>query len=247
MLLWPLLVAAILTKRLRHLSEDGEIEERDAHAREKIEDARRAFVVAVNRMLEATRRTRTIKREATEATLYAVREAVEQYVGLAGVVANLNEDGPPASHEMELARVSGRRGSDLLRAGHCAHRRNVSRIRTHYERERARLLGKLSELRAEEGNSLPPDACDEASEHECLSEARLEIYLRAGDLFSLLEDERASRLVAQLSDAEGSDSRRLQETKILARGPRSCGEEQCTNATRLIYTDPRRSTIFTQG
>jgi hypothetical protein len=247
-LLWPLVAAAILFKRLRHV-DAAVAEEPDAQVHARIEGARRAFAATVNQMLEAVRASRMIKREEIEQLLYALRDGAEQYVGLAGMEAEADVDAKPAAHEMELARISGRRGDDLLLAGRCAHRRNVSRLKALYERERSRLLQKLAELCALEGNSLlsnPDDAC--VAEQGKLPEARLEIYLRAVDLFSLLEDEQAARRAAQLMDAECSYLRRLRETNGQAEQAHAPGEERCTDhAPQLIYKDPLRATTFTQG
>lgn len=229
MLLWPMVCAAILVKRAR-LPEEGASDEQAVLAHGRIDDARRAFIIAVNFMLEAARRSRSLKRDETESLLYALREGVEQYVDLAGVKEHLDEQAAPAKHEMELARISGRRGRDLQVAGRCAHRRNVQRIRAHYERERSRLLRKLEELHALEDGRM--------------TEARLDVYLRAADLFSLLEDEGAARAASRLVDAECSRLRRASENSQA----RTSGEEPCTeNANPLSYKDPRRSTMFTQG
>lgn len=246
-LLWPLVAAAILFKRLRHV--DGATEEPYAPARARIEEAGHAFVISVNQMLEALRASRTIEREEMEHTLYALREGSEQYVGLAGMEMEAEAYDAPAAYEMELARISGRRGDDLLVAGRCVHRRNVSRVKALYERERSRLLRKLAGLRALEGSSIPSDSDDaKGAEQRRMSEARLEIYLRAVDLFSLLEDERAAQSAAQLMDAECLSLRRLLEMNVEAAQAHPTGEERCTDhAPRLIYKDPLGATTFTQG
>lgn len=230
MFLWPMTCAAILIRRARLLPEEDAAAETEALLHRRIDDARRAFIVAVNFMLDAVRRSRALKRDERERVLYALREGVEQYAGLAEIREHLDEEARPAKHEMELARISGRRGKDLLVAGRCAHRRNVSRIRAHYERERSRLLRKLAELQDFE------DA-DTAS-------ARLEIYMRAATLFSLLEDDEATREVTHLANAERARLRRASENNQA----RTSGEETCTeNANPLSYKGPLRSTMFTQG
>jgi hypothetical protein len=246
-LLWPLAAAAILTERLRHMNEQEAAE--DTSVRARVEDAGRAFLLSVNEMLEAERASCATKREAMEHTLYALRDGAEQYVELAGMQAEVYEEGAPAAHEMELARIAGYRGDDLLLAGRCAHRRNVSRVRTRYERERARLLRKLAELREEEGKSLTSRRNDAngAWQHR-MSEARLKVYMRAIDLFSLVEDEGAARSTAELMNAECAALRLLKvadEESVCTPSP---GEEKCTEQRhRLIYKDPLRATTFTQG
>jgi hypothetical protein len=235
---------------MRHVNESGATAELNARVRARVEEASRAFVVSVNKMLEAARASHTLKREAMERTLYALREDAQQYVGLAEIEADADEGASPEAFEMELARISGRRGDDLLVAGRCVHRRNVSRIKAHYESERSRLLEKLAELRAEEENRLPAysdDVC--RAERLEMAGARLEIYLRAIELFSLVEDERAARSAALLMDAECSTLRRLRETNLEAViAPHAPGEERCTeHAPQLTCKDPQRATTFTQG
>ena len=250
-LLWPLAATAILRKRLRHGHEDGE--GRDAYARvderveTRVKDATRAFIISVNRMLEAVRVSNTTGRETMEQTLYAIRESAEQYVGLAGIKARAYEYSTPAKHEAELARISGLRGDELLIAARCVHRRNVSRIHTHYKRERSRLLAKLAELRDVEGNTLSYVG-DDLAEAQRRSEARLEIYLRASALCSLVEDRGAAMSVSQLADAECLTLRRPGEREEAVGECPAAGEERCTeNASQLICKDPLRATTFTQG
>jgi hypothetical protein len=245
-LLWPLMAAAILAARLRHSDEVVAADDTNARLRAKVEEAGRALLLSVNELMETGR---AVKMETMEHTLYALRDGAEQYLELADMQAWINEDGSPAAHEMELARLSGRRGRDLQLAGICAHRRNVSRLHTRHARERARLLRKLSELRDDEGKSCPSQQ-DEASDARLLrmSEARLRVYARAARLFSLVEDEAAARSAAQLMDAEYATLRRLkvwEEENAHATFP---GEEQCTEHThKLIYKDPLRTTTLTQG
>lgn len=226
-LLWPFAAAAILVKQLRHVSERDGREEADSRVHARVEEAGRTLVISINNMLDVARAVRRTGTPSLEQTLYATRECAEQYVGLAEIVADADEDAAPAAREGELARISGRRGEDLAIAARCVHRRNVSRLRAHYQRARARLLGKLAELRAEEDSSLSAERY-ETDERRKMTEARLEIYLRAADLFSLLEDERAVRSAAKLFDAECAGLRRLRETDEAAIES-AYGEERCTD------------------
>lgn len=74
------------------------------------------------------------------------REVVECYVGLALAAREAHWDAAPDAREMELCRVAGRRGEDLLLAGRCVHRNNVARLRAHHARARVELLHTLSAL-----------------------------------------------------------------------------------------------------
>ncbi|HEX8748804.1 MAG TPA: hypothetical protein VF717_16645 [Pyrinomonadaceae bacterium] len=245
-LLWPLAAAAILIKRLRHKHWNDAVQERDERVHGRVEEAARAFAVSASRMLEAMHTQPQAARESMEQMLFALRESAGQYAWLAMMEAN--EGAPPAAHEAELARVSGLRGDDLLVAARCVHRRNVSRIKTNYQRERQRLLLKLAELRAEdEADSSYGRDGDCCSMRREAAESRLEIYLRAADLFSLLEDERAVRSTAKLIDAECLILRRLREAEDVAATLCGHGEERCTEHPQLILKDHLRATTFTQG
>ena len=241
-LLWPLLATAILLKRLRHTDENRATADPDS----RVEEAERAMVASVNKMLETARRA---KREEVEQTLYALREGVEQYAGLARAEACADPGAAPAAYEMELARISGRRGDDLMLAGRCVHRRNVNRLKAHYERERSRLLGKLAELRGQEdvhAEALPYSS--HSTERQKMSEARLEIYGRAADLFSLLEDESGARSVRRLLEAEFHCLQGHGEASAQAKDTRSFGDEICTEqASQTIYRHHPKATTFTQG
>lgn len=244
-LFWPLAAGAILFGRLRHVYEERATEEPCA----RIEETRRAFVVSVNKMLDVARNSRRTKREEMERTLYALRESAEQYVVLAVAETADDREAAPARYEMELARISGRRDDDLLVAGHCAHRRNILRIKARYERERSRMLDALTELRMEDGDSLASYLEDaDIAERKLMSEARLELYGRAVDLFSLLKDAGAAKIAARLLDVECSCLRRQKESNADAGQASDHGEERCTEHTpQLIYKDRPRETTFTTG
>lgn len=133
---------------------------------------------------------------------------------------------------MELCRVAGRRGDDLMLAGLCIHRRNVARINAHHERARAELVHMLAEVREiVDTNSLK--ARTSSSSMAPVSEAILKSYGRAIEMFSLLDDSGAAMSVARLLDAECARLRRL-ETVVAGEARSSCvipGEEPCATYT----------------
>jgi hypothetical protein len=79
--------------------------------------------------------------------LFAARECVERYSGLAHACAWTDASAGPSTREMELCRIAGRAGDDLLLAGRCVHRRNVTRLVAHRERARAELVRALLVVR----------------------------------------------------------------------------------------------------
>ncbi len=248
LLFWPLALIAILFRFNRHQVDEGSLDN-DTRAEAKIDESTRAFLRAVQKTLELARTPRAAAEE-VERTLYALRESMEQYVGLARSEAEEDSDGAPVKHEMELNRIAGRRGDDLIVAGRCVHRRNVARLIARRRRARTRLLHALAELRVEEGNSPDGDdaGMDAGSVRREMSEARLEIFNRAIDLLSLLDDTSAVACAARLMDAECSRLRRLQEANQEQAHASAFVEERCTeHRPQLIFRDRPRETTFSQG
>ncbi len=249
LLFWPLALIAILFRFNRHQVDEGRLDN-DTRAEAKIDESTRAFQRSVQKTLELARTPR-MRAEEVERTLYALRESMEQYVGLARSEAEEDLDGAPVKHEMELNRIAGRRGDDLIVAGRCVHRRNVARLIARRRRARTRLLHALAELRVEEGNSLVEAdgaGMDAGSVRREMSEARLEIFNRAIDLLSLLDDTSAVACAARLMDAECSRLRRLQEANQEQAHASAFVEERCTeHRPQLIFRDRPRETTFSQG
>jgi hypothetical protein len=141
---------------------------------------------------------------------------------------------------MELCRIAGRRGDDLLLAGRCLHRRNVARLLAHRERARSSLLHALAAVR---------ELMDEAAARKYATAARhasvaiLRFYGCAVNLLSLLEDEAAARATLRLLDAECARLRRLEAagTERSQEQP-PIGEEVCTpHAHPLAFTGPSQT------
>lgn len=245
-MLWPIAAAAILFNRLRHKDERGARHESHDGISARVEEARRALVNSINRMLEVVRNASLAKREEMELTLYTLRESAEQYAGLA-MVKSEDVGAAPLKHEMELARISGRRGDELLIAARCAHRRNRARTVARFERERSRMLRALMLLRADEGNH--QESYSDGAERVLrmqMSEARLQVYGRAFALFSLVGDKDAARSAANLLDAESARLQSLKNEDAL--GASDVGEERCIEQSpQLIYRDRPTETTFTRG
>ncbi|HYP52156.1 MAG TPA: hypothetical protein VEQ42_01370, partial [Pyrinomonadaceae bacterium] len=181
----------------------------------------------------------------------AARECVERYAGLAQAAACADADAPPSARELELCRIAGRRGDDLLLAGRCLHRNNFTRLVAHRERARQELLHALAELRDahpeatgdalaagpqssrvdSEGTRVGPESSRVASQRtlgESLSEALLQVFARAVELFSAFDDRRPALVVARLLDAECARLRRLQTSDSEHAPARDTEGELCT-------------------
>lgn len=238
MLLWPVAaVAAVFLARKRKGAEETERERAALGFEEKIEQATRRLLAMLFKVEEQARALPGRQGRRSERVAIVVRESVEKYVGLTLGSREASADAPPSESEMELSRLAGRTGDDLLLAGRCIHRRNVTRLLAHRERARADLLHALAELRELSADSSVPESNIMAARHA--SVAILRLYGHAVNLLSLLEDEDAARRVARLLDAECARLRRL-EAASPGRSQDACraeGEEQCTPPTpRLAFT-----------
>ncbi|HKQ50986.1 MAG TPA: hypothetical protein VJT74_01365 [Pyrinomonadaceae bacterium] len=125
-----------------------------------------------------------------ERAVRAAKEAVEKYVGLTLAAAETEADGAPTGRELELYRVAGRKGADLVLAGRCTRRRNAARLAKHQARSRVELLHALAFVCESLGPALARHAC----------EMIVGLYACALDLLSLLGDEAAAVVVSRLKE-----------------------------------------------
>jgi hypothetical protein len=231
-LLWPLAASAILVARQRRKDETPHARERliDATAGEKVERAGRELLASIYRVYEMAQEFSIEGREKMERATCLIRESIEKYVGLAMAAIEINSDDAPGRREMELCRIAGRTGDDLLLAGLCIRRRNVARINEHYERARAELVHTLAEVR-EMVDTTSLSARTNSSSTTRLSQAILESYGHAVELFSLLDDQSAAMSVARLLDVECARLRRLEASIAAEARGRPFGEEPCETLT----------------
>ena len=230
MLLWPFAASAILLARRPHTRRKADVDQRSIEALatgEKLERARRDLLASVYRVSELAQASLGKELEKMERAARGLRESIEKYTGLAMAAIEIKLCATPDSREMELCRVSGRKGDDLLLAGLCIYRRNVARLDTHRDRAGAELVHALAEMR----EMLDADCLNSqmngrnASE---LSEAILTSYEHAIEMFSLLDNQGAAMSVARLLDAECARLRRLEATTVEGSRTRPVGEAQCT-------------------
>lgn len=210
-LLWPLAAVASLLSRQASLSR-ASTHEREGRADEsatgRAAAAERQLFAALERMRELALKS-PVAVEELEQKVRSAREGFEKYLGLTEALLNADPDAEPANREMELCRVAGRSGDDLLLAGRCVRRRNVTRLILHQARSRTELLDALAALRELISNASARSATElRAARHT--SVAMLRFYGHAINLLSLLEDESAVRNAAGLLDMECARLRRLE-------------------------------------
>ncbi|MCA1633375.1 MAG: hypothetical protein LC802_06540 [Acidobacteria bacterium] len=192
---------------------------------------------------------RDARGEARRYAMFAARESVERYVGLTLACMGAHREASPSGREMELCRLAGGTGDDLLLAGRCIHRRNATRLFAHRERARAEMIHALAYVR-ELADTFPFAEEIRASASRRISEMLLRAFARAVELLSLLEDEGAARRVARLLDAECARLRRLEAEGAdgVPIGGRK-GEAICTTpvAHRAFATPLLRTTTSGRG
>ena len=242
-LAWPLSAPRMLLARTR----GGRGVERDAddtraHAERRVELVKRSAVNSLREvedlLVESCGDARL--REEERHALFAARECVERYAGLSLACASADEEEAPTERELELCRIAGRAGDDLLTAGRCVHRRNVTRLLAHRERARTELIHSLAgacevthDFHASAGGvNSNARACGDARVQ--ISEAMLRALARAIELMSLFDDRGAVVSAARLLDAECARAGRLDRGAAHAQPGAKEGAEQCT--TRAAHT-----------
>ncbi|HEV2913471.1 MAG TPA: hypothetical protein VGX92_09330 [Pyrinomonadaceae bacterium] len=252
-LLWPVAAATTLLLARRRGSADDGAAANDGDAfgakdEAKIERARRQLLATLFRVEELARALPGVERGRSELIARAVLESAESYTGLTLGAARVNADDRPGKREMELCRIAGRKGDDLLLAGRCIHRRNVARLEAHRARARTTLLHALAEVRELVGEA-SAHGTDGIAAARHRSVAILRFYGCAVNLLSLLEDEGAALAVARLLDAECARLRRLEAVgpNIWAEHSAGGGEECTPHARRLAFTGPSQTSPLTRG
>jgi hypothetical protein len=245
-ILWPLAAAKALSRRQRAKESrpDEAANEREAaQFIQSIRQASRQLTASLYRLVELANASSGGEREKMERASRTVREIAEKYVELTLAAAEIDLDAPPSKRELELFRIAGRKGDDLLLAGRCIHRHNAARLVAHQARARTELLHALAEIR-EFGGEAPAPLNIIAARH--LSVEALRFYACAFDLLSLLEDEGAARSVARLIDAECARLRRLEA--LSRKESKTIEEEPCTRQTpRPTFASPSQVGALTQS
>ena len=232
-LLWPLAAAKLLLSR-PDPDERGtaaEFDEKATRLSEKIGHAQSKLLSSLYKLAELAQSSPGAESARVERVVRTVREASEKYIGLTTAVAESDPDGPLGQRELELYRVAGRKGQDLLLAGRCVRRRNAARLVKHQARARVELLHALAEIRETVSASNARSKNLSASHHASVAIVRL--YACALNLLSLLEDEAATTGVSRLLDAECA---RLRQLEAMKEG-RAAKEETCkAHTTQIVFT-----------
>ena len=241
-LAWPLAAPRMLLVRARAAGVEKDADEARAHTERRVELVKRSAVNSLREvedlLLESCGDAGL--REEERHVLFAARECVERYAGLSLACASANEREAPSERELELCRIAGRAGDDLLTAGLCVHRRSVTRLLAHRERARNELIHALAgacevthQFHASAGGRYSRAQRD-ADARVQISEAMLRALARAIELMSLFDDRASVVSAARLLDAECARAGRLGRVETHAQAEAKEGAETCT--TRAAHT-----------
>lgn len=257
-LAWPLTALTFLFKIAKARADKANVIDRSVAPDErKVESVKCATVNALRAVEDLLVTECGLNDETERHALFAARASVERYAGLALACAGVSGDAEPSARELELCRIAGRTGDDLLVAGRCVHRRNVTRLLAHRERVRAEFVHALADA-CEVAHTVcstsqpfrSPEQTGGKSAKQ-ISEALLHAFSRAIELLSLFDDREALVGVARLLDAECARLRRLEAPAVAAATPvrPNEGVGQCT--TQVVHTAfatrPLPTTTSTSG
>ncbi|HEX8187427.1 MAG TPA: hypothetical protein VF586_03685 [Pyrinomonadaceae bacterium] len=255
-LAWPFTSLPRLLRRLASLrTKEADVAAAGAPDERRVEEVKRAAVNALRVVEDLLGEAAALDEESERHKLYAARECVERYAGLAAACADASADARPTPREMELCRIAGRGGDDLLVAGRCVHRRNVTRLVAHRGRASSELVHALAAVRESAHRIDPPAPASDSSEQlraagarripadpRRTSEALSRALSRVAELLSLFDERAALVSVARMLDAECARGRRA-ESAAFRPGGGPEGEETCTTqAVPTAFVGPRLRT-----
>jgi hypothetical protein len=245
--LWPLvLIGYFFKRRFVRSSADASVRSHDEREN-KLDGAWKAFVAALYQVEDAASLLSDRDREKLERDARNVRESAEKFLALSASVANAAPGEPPSERELELLRIAGRTGDDLMVGGACVKRRNAVRLEQHHARARMEVLDGLAAL-GDRSDAAQLAGEANAADLRRLSLAVLGLFGRALDLFSLVEDEAAAMSTAQLLNDECKRLRRLASMEKAAEVESETGVELCTTHTsRLSHAPSTGLTTLRQG
>jgi hypothetical protein len=253
---WPFTSLPRLLRRLASLRRKGaDAAGVGAPDERRVEEVKRAAVNALRSVEDLLSEAGALEEEAERHKLYAARQCVERYAGLAVACAEATADARPTPREMELCRIAGRGGDDLLVAGRCVHRRNVTRLVAHRERAGSELVHALAAVGEAARRTYPTTPASYSSEQvraagarripsdpRQTSEALARALSRVVELLSLFDERAALVSVARMLDAERARARRAESAAAEAEGGREGGEPCTTQAVPTAFVGPRLRT-----
>jgi len=240
-LLWPLTLSAHLLKQKRSARRERSADNARHTYETRITKAERALVNTLHQTDDLLHDAYSLRGARARQAATDARASVERFVGLALAVATERSVAEPTERELELYRVAGRKGDDLLVAGRCVRRRNRARLHAHHEQARTDLIHALAELLETVEHNLPARAAG-AETFAQLYWLVIRVFAQATDLLSLLDDRAAATSVARLLDAACAWARRHEVLALPRTNAAQIGGALCqpsTQPTNLTHPTPQ--------
>jgi hypothetical protein len=257
-LAWPVTSLQTLLGRAASRGNARADVESDALDSRAVEQATRATVNALRAVEDLLACADKSLNPESRHAFFNARECVERYSGLALACASTDAGASPSPREMELCRIAGRAGDDLLVAGRCVHRRNAARLFAHRERARAELVRALACVRA-----LADDIYAARQTSGCAAQSngngagRLPSMLPSAlksalasvvKLASLFDDAATKDELSRLLDERGRAGQAEPRAEFAPGADSREGEEPCTTpAVPTAFVTRRLRTTTSQG
>jgi hypothetical protein len=253
-LAWPVTSLQSLHGRAASRGNATEEVESDAPDSRAVEQATRAAVNALRTFEDLLACTDESLNPESRHAFFNARECVERYSGLVLACASTDAVAGPSPREMELCRIAGRAGDDLLVAGRCVHRRNAARLFAHRERARAELVCALADVRAvadEIYAARQTSGCVARSSGEgagLLRTTMKNALTSVVGLASLFGDAATEEALSRLYDERAWPGQAESRTDFAPSAESMEGEEPCTiPAVPTAFVTRRLRTTTTQG
>jgi hypothetical protein len=208
-LLWPIALGLRLRRPRSHsqLTKGSDATQGPEPAEARINAAERAIIGTLHQTDDLLRETYGARATRARTAATESRAAIERFVKLALALAAQAQTTTPSPRELELYRVAGRTGDDLLIAGRCIHRRNLARLRAHHAQAGTDFVHALAALLETIEHDLPMERAG-APAFAQLYWLVIRTFAQAFDLLSLLDEQPTAMSVARLLDAACAWARR---------------------------------------
>lgn len=231
-LLWPITLGVRL-RQLRSNQQrtiDADAMRGPETIEARIDTAERALIGTLHQTDDLLRETYGARATRARTAATDARAAIERFVALALALATQERTATPSARELELCRIAGRTGDDLLIAGRCMHRRNLARLRAHHAQASTDFVRALATLLETIEHDLPVARAD-APVFAQLYWLVIRTFAQAFDLLSLLDEQPAAMSVARLLDAACAWARRHEVIELPHTSAQEIGGRLCSPQT----------------
>ncbi len=229
-LLWPVATARFLATRYARWKSVAKRKASTRQHDQRINESKRHLLADLHEFSELVTRRDDGIRTQLERAACVLNESVGTYVGLADIVTLSTVDAKPRKADLELFRIAGVTGDELVLAATCVQRRNALKLIEHHSRARNQMIHALADI-YECINAIEPSHIEidpDCIEFRTLSRRLVE---RTENLFQLLGDEGAAEKVKALLDRDRFPANRDAQSEAQIHLAETAGGESCTAQT----------------